>query len=130
MSRLPRPAAALVVASLLGLGGILFFFDPASAGFYPPCLFRLATGLLCPGCGGLRATHALLHGDLGAAWRLNPLFVASLPVVAFAAAVRIFPTLRSRLQALAPRLSRGALSGLAIAVVIGFWVVRNLPAFR
>jgi hypothetical protein len=72
------------VAGLILLG-TLFFFDPARSTFYPGCMFRHLTGWLCPGCGGLRATHQLLHGNVGAAFRLNPLVVLVLPVFAFAA---------------------------------------------
>jgi len=66
---------------LLGAAGlvVLYFFDPARAGFYPVCLFHRTTGLLCPGCGGLRSVHQLLHGHLGAAFRLNPLPVLAVP---------------------------------------------------
>jgi hypothetical protein len=38
-------------------------------------VFHALTGLQCPGCGGLRAAHQLLHGHLAAAWQLNPLVV-------------------------------------------------------
>jgi len=60
----------------------LFLFDPAHYNFYPACYFHLITGFYCPGCGGLRATHQLLHGNFEAAARLNLLLVLSLPGVA------------------------------------------------
>lgn len=41
------------------------------------------TGLNCPGCGSLRATHCLLHGNVGDAIKLNPLLVISIPFLAF-----------------------------------------------
>lgn len=59
---------------------MLYFFNPAQNGFYPRCLFKYATGLDCPGCGGLRATHQLLHGQIAAAFSLNPLMVLLLPL--------------------------------------------------
>ena len=31
---------------------------------FPPCLFHLATGYYCPGCGGTRAITSLLHGQI------------------------------------------------------------------
>jgi hypothetical protein len=68
------PAALLLAA--VGMV-VLFLFDPATAGFYPTCLFRTFLGFQCPGCGSLRAVHQLLHGDLAAAWALNrPIFIA------------------------------------------------------
>ncbi|MCX6913024.1 MAG: DUF2752 domain-containing protein, partial [Verrucomicrobia bacterium] len=66
-----------LLAAAVGL--VLFCFDPRQYHFYPICFFHKATGLLCPGCGALRATHQLLHGHLAAAFRFNPMLVASLP---------------------------------------------------
>jgi len=49
--------------------------DPYGNNLLPVCLFRELTGLLCPGCGSLRAAHELLHGNIASALRLNPLFL-------------------------------------------------------
>ena len=59
--------------ALLGLAAVLFFFNPAQSGFYPFCVFHRTTGLLCPGCGSLRALHQLLHQRIctSAVWRQN-----------------------------------------------------------
>jgi hypothetical protein len=64
---------------------VLFFFDPATTGFYPPCLFRTILGTQCPGCGSLRAAHQLLHGNLKEAWMLNKPLLIALPLAAGAA---------------------------------------------
>lgn len=39
----------------------------------PLCPFKSLTGLPCPGCGGLRAANALLHGNILGAIYTNPL---------------------------------------------------------
>lgn len=70
-------ATAAVTTAALAL---LFAFDPSTAGFFPICALHEMTGWQCPGCGGLRAMHQLSHGHLQAAWRLNPLLIALLPV--------------------------------------------------
>ena len=49
------------------------------------------TGWDCPGCGGLRAAHQLLHGVLAAAWALNPLVPVSPVLGAFIALARRLP---------------------------------------
>lgn len=49
----------------------------------PICSFYLVTGFRCPGCGGLRAAHALLHGDIAGAWKYNPLVVLLGPWFAY-----------------------------------------------
>lgn len=60
---------------------ILGAFDPASNDAFPPCLFRAATGWLCPGCGSARAIHALVHGDVRTALQMNSAAVLALPAV-------------------------------------------------
>ncbi|HWD18382.1 MAG TPA: DUF2752 domain-containing protein [Verrucomicrobiae bacterium] len=73
-------------ASLAGLAAacaVVFLFDPEQYHFYPVCVFHQATGWDCPGCGGLRAAHQLLHGHIAAAWRFNPLAVLLAPAAAW-----------------------------------------------
>lgn len=83
---LKRPARwvpAGVVFACLTLLAVLYFVDPAHSRLYPKCVLYQATGLQCPGCGGLRATHALLHGDVVTAFRLNPLLVLLSPLLGY-----------------------------------------------
>jgi hypothetical protein len=87
----PRFAPLLACAGIAGIA-VLFFFDPATAGFYPPCLFRTVFGTQCPGCGSLRAAHQLLHGNVAAAWALNKTVFIALPL---AAAATLFTFLRN-----------------------------------
>jgi hypothetical protein len=66
--------------ALAGTGGAavataLYVFPPEQARFLPRCAFHALTGLQCPGCGGLRASHHLLHGHFATAWQLNPLII-------------------------------------------------------
>ncbi len=75
----------------LGLGGALvgaitlYSNDPTTSALFPPCPVFALTGLMCPGCGTLRALHALMHGDIGRAWAFNPLLVVTLPLFMMAA---------------------------------------------
>jgi hypothetical protein len=116
-------AVLLALAALLAAAA-LYRFDPAQHGFYPRCHFYALTGLQCPGCGGLRAGHALLHGQVAEAFRLNALFVASLPALLALAAWRWH--LRARGQS-ARRPLRATWVWIFVAAVIVFGVVRNLP---
>jgi hypothetical protein len=116
------PAA---IAALLAAGGaILFLFNPAQSGFYPFCLFYKTTGLLCPGCGGLRATHQLLHGHLFEALHLNALFVLAIPLGVLWA-FRIWNL--KRRDPSAHVIIKPAWLWIACAVLIVFAIVRNLP---
>lgn len=75
-----RASALLALGAFFAVLSVLAFVDPRSAWFSPRCPFRLVTGLFCPGCGTGRALHAIVHGDLAAAVRLNVLAVAAIPV--------------------------------------------------
>jgi hypothetical protein len=71
----------VIIMFLCGILGVLFLFNPAVSRVFPPCPLHWLTGLYCPGCGSLRATHLLLHGNLAGAFKMNPLMVISLPLV-------------------------------------------------
>jgi hypothetical protein len=62
-------AVTLLASAYLGL------VDPNSPGHYPLCPTKAFTGLDCPGCGGLRSVHSLLHGDLTGALDHNAFVV-------------------------------------------------------
>jgi uncharacterized protein DUF2752 len=70
-----------IAAAASGASLLLFFFPPGEYPFYPRCVFHTLTGLQCPGCGGLRAAHQLLHGHWAAAFHCNPFLVSMLPVL-------------------------------------------------
>jgi uncharacterized membrane protein YidH (DUF202 family) len=123
-----QPSSALwliLCAGLVAAGtAVLYFFNPTHSGFYPTCVFYKTTGLLCPGCGCLRAMHQLLHGHMEAAFRFNALFVSSLPVVALGCvqAARYRAADRPALAWLRPSL---LWAGFALLVIFG--ILRNLP---
>lgn len=76
--------AVIWVPPTLLLAAFLFrtkIFDLAvTIGRYMFCPMYAFTGILCPGCGGTRATLALLHGDLLLSLRCNPSVIC---IVAF-----------------------------------------------
>ena len=107
--------------------GVLFFCDPASGSLFPPCPFHWLTGLYCPGCGSLRALHALLHGRLFAALALNPLMVLCLPFVIYGlTAQALLDWFGKRLPV--PRIAAGWIWALLI-LIIAYWIARNIPLF-
>lgn len=123
-TRLAAPGGtALLAATVVGYVGAV---DPNQAGHYPTCPFLFVTGLYCPGCGSLRAVHALAHGDVPEALSRNPLTVLSVPLLV---ALWVLWTRRR----LTGRRRSWAAPGWAIwgllAVVIAFWILRNLPGF-
>ncbi len=128
-----RPRTAARAARLAGAGfavlalfacAVLFRFDPSQHGFYPLCIFHQTTGLLCPGCGSLRALHQLLHGHLATAFHLNPLLTIALPFLAWFA-IRYRAAKRQTGTGSAGSRTAWLWGFLAVAVAFGVW--RNIP---
>lgn len=79
------------------------------------------TGLHCPGCGTGRALHALVHGDVPRALRLNALTIAAIPVF-------LALTLRAALRPGEPLPVPPLWLQLALYALLAFFLVaRNLP---
>ena len=128
----PAPCARRLLLPLaIGASGIALavlvqqVFDPFRT-HVPLCLFNHLTGLECPGCGAIRAVHALLAGDPLFALRNNALVTTAIPLAGIGLAdwaVRRARGLRARLM---PS-NRVLLVLTGIAVL--FAVLRNLPMF-
>jgi hypothetical protein len=112
----------VLLAAVAGL--VLFCFDPRQYHFYPTCLFHRTTGLLCPGCGALRALHQLLHGHLAIAFRFNPALVVSLPLCLW---LGVRYGLRKAANQPAALALRPLWLWLMLAAVLVVSVLRNFP---
>lgn len=109
----------LFVASALAL----LFVLPPESGFYPACPIHALTGTLCPGCGGTRALHALLHGRIYAALAFNPIVtLAAAPALALAIMQCLSMWRRGSFQSV--RVPRSLCYALAV-MVAAFWIGRN-----
>ncbi len=122
-------ASARVPLGLLGLGAAATAYvgvvDPDRPGHYPVCPFLALTGWWCPGCGGLRAVHALTRGELGTALHDNVLVVALCGLTVSFWTLWALRAVRGRPR---PALRVGRPWLLAAAVlVLAFTLVRNLP---
>ena len=122
LALLARPVATAALTGTAVLAVALV--DPNEPGRYPSCPFLSLTGLYCPGCGSLRAVHALTNGDVTLAVGLNVLTVlavVALPVI-WARWVQRTWTGAPR-AAIAPA---GYIWSLLVVVLV-FGVLRNLP---
>jgi len=70
-----------VVLLLTSITAFFYFNNPSEKNIGISCQFYKFTHLLCPGCGGQRAFHALLHGRFLEAARLNWLIFLILPII-------------------------------------------------
>lgn len=116
-----RGGALLALGAFAATLVVLVFVDPRTAPFAPACPFHALTGLHCPACGTGRALHALVHGDLRRALRLNALAVAAIPVFL---ALALRAALRPEEPLPVPPLW---LQLLVFALLAAFLVGRNLP---
>ncbi|MFD7295633.1 DUF2752 domain-containing protein [Streptomyces sp. NPDC059897] len=83
-SVLGAPAAAPLGVLAAGVAAALYLYgtDPHEPGHVlPGCPFRLATGLLCPACGGTRMAYDLMHGQYVMAWHDNAALLLAAPFV-------------------------------------------------
>jgi hypothetical protein len=119
------PAATIGGLALATLA--LHLRDPHQHGSWGLCPFNAATGLYCPGCGGLRAVNDLTNGHVGAALSSNLLVTLLVPVGVFLLALWAVDRWRgTRRQLNTAIVSRTSWAFLAVAVV--FTILRNTPA--
>ena len=119
---LPLGVAAV---TLVGTGYVAAV-DPNTVGHYPTCPFLAITGWYCPGCGALRAVHALAHGDPMTALARNPFVVVALGYVVIAWVLWLERTVRGRpVRWLAPPWVLYSVLG----AILMFGVLRNLPGW-
>ena len=120
--RLTAPVATTAAVAAYAL--VVHLVDPNQAGHYPTCPWLLLTGTYCPGCGSLRATHALTDGDVGLALQRNPLLVLGAAV----GAVLLVRWFGRRWRGVGP--GRAPSKAILFGMVIGlwaFWIARNIP---
>ena len=91
----------------------------------PPCLIRLAFGVLCPACGTTHMVFRLLRLDFAGAFAENPLMFFLLPAAAVFAAAETVRYLRGK-RALSAYPAAWAAFAAVTAIGIAFAVWRNL----
>jgi len=116
----------VAILLLLGIAGglCLYFGHPAEYVWLPSCPFRIWTGLLCPGCGTLRATHYFLNGQFDIAFRHQPLLISLLPILILLVGKMLYEKIRNSHVALPFELQFYWLILIAVCL---FFVLRNIP---
>lgn len=114
------PGAGLIFSSSL----VWWVYNSPRDGMLPECAFYRVTGFFCPGCGGMRSVHDLIHGDLIGALSSNMMIIFviyALLSMASHLATSIFSIhLRRRLRNL-----DFLMTVAALIVMVVFGVVRN-----
>ena len=114
----------VAIAAVFTLLAVVYYFiDPVEVRWMPKCLWKMATGTDCPGCGSQRMAHALMHADLHAAWTANAYALCMLPVLAFLLWLEFCRESYPRIYVVIH--SPVVIWSLAGSVLV-WWVVRNL----
>lgn len=127
-ARLGTAALLLAGAGVAGLLALLYLYNPLQVDFFPRCVLYSLTGIFCPGCGALRATHALLHGHVLAALGYNAVYVATLPALFYVLAGQATQRLYRRVVLPPVRISGTQAKAVGWAI-LAFTVLRNVPLY-
>lgn len=124
---LVAPAAAAAAAG--GVCVTVFFANPTAPGNpLPICPIKAVFGVDCPGCGALRMSYMLLHGDLPAAAHYNALALAAVPLLVWAWATWVVGRWRGK-RVRSWQDWRWA-PHVTMVITLVWFVIRNLPSFH
>lgn len=134
----PRWRRMLAPVATIGViaGATLFVrqVDPNVPGHYPGCPTQDFLGIDCPGCGGLRSTHALANGDIAGAADHNLLVLVLVPVAVLLLGLWAWRAWRGIIvdpRGDSPRQARlrRHLPIVLVGVMLVFGVVRNFTPY-
>jgi hypothetical protein len=114
--------AAACAAAGIGYLAVADPHDPDAV--MPVCPVKLATGLDCPACGGMRLVYDLLHGHVRAAVHDNLFLLACSPVLLYLLWRQVRAVRRGERVPVHPHLAFGLLGAAFI-----WMAVRNLPGW-
>lgn len=120
----PWLGPVLVGSAVCLATGYTAWQDPNAGGIFPGCPLREATGWDCPGCGGLRATHALTRGDLAGALDHNVVVVVLLPTLVVLWGIWLLRSFGIRIPRPPP--PKAPVWWALGALLLAFAVVRNI----
>lgn len=110
-------AAGIMIAYIYGSGQTLIRM--------PACPLRSYTGLLCAGCGSVRATLALVSGNFATAWRFNPAAFIFFPLLLWTGATELSRVARGR--TLPSLYIPAAWIYTFLATLLLYTLLRNIP---
>ena len=128
-----RRMLPVVATGVAGVVGSLYLraVDPNVPGHYPGCPSQTFLGIDCPGCGGMRGTYDLLHGNVAGMLDQNILLVVALPLAVIAFAIWAYRAWIGRYPRYSPSVSaqRSRWMVIALVLVLAFGVVRNVVPY-
>ena len=122
----PSPRSLKIIAvgvAVLVAVAVYAVFDPLQSRWMPKCIFRTLTGYSCPGCGSQRLFHALLNGDIPAAFEANAFLLCALPLILLLLLLELGRKKHPRLYA---AVYHPATIIITIVVLVAWTLIRNI----
>lgn len=111
------------IALAIGILIIIYYlFDP-NMHIFPQCIFYRITGWQCAGCGSQRMIHALLHGDIAAAWNYNAALLVASPIFITMIIASLF---RNKLPRLYDVINSKTVIYCLLTGILAWWILRNV----
>jgi len=115
---------AIILISIIAM--VYRIYNPILDVFFPKCPFFVITGFKCPGCGSQRAIHYLLNFDISKAINENVLLVLSIPYILTGFVFESVLEPSDKILKWRKRLFGQRAIIIIVAIIVAFWVVRNL----
>lgn len=129
LDRAHRVRGPLITIGALSAATLaLHLRDPHQSGTWGFCPLYAATGIYCPGCGGLRAVNDMTDGHLGAALSSNVLVAVGVPIATVWLAVWFVARWRGTAVPTLPKQARSVLAWAGALLALVFTIARNTPA--
>lgn len=119
-----------VVSIIIFLIGIFFgyYFLNCHFGFGVPCIINELTGLVCPGCGITRMLFSIVKLDFKSAFMYNQLLFVLLPFIIGFIIYYLILYIKGDKDRILSKIPFWVWIVLII-IIIGFFILRNLPMF-
>lgn len=125
MQKVAKVKIILLIIAALGVLGLYTLVDPGTSIIAPKCFVKMLTGYDCPSCGGQRALHAILNGNIKEALLLNPFLFIAIPYL-LAVAYTAFSHSKVA-TALRPYIQHRITIYFYIILYFAWWIIRNTP---
>lgn len=113
-----------IILLFIGFAYLLFI---RITGWGIPCLIKLVTGKLCPGCGITRMIMALLRFDIKTAADNNILLLCLLPFFAVLGSYKLYEYVKKGECEM--KLPEKVFYIVAFILCVAFWIMRNTETF-
>lgn len=113
----------------LCLISVYFFINPSKSSYFLKCPLKTITGYECAGCGVQRALHELLHLRFLEAFKFNPLFVISIPIILIVMVANL--SKNETLKQISKRFFESRIfTFLALIIVFVFSLLKNTDFYK